>query len=61
MNELGEFLEKKNNEVENRLLLVSNLEQIENRVEFAADELSCIHQTESRRLEVVGDGEACKH
>ena len=58
---LSERKENKNKEVENMLVLVANLEQIENRLEFAADELSCIHQTESRRLEDVADGVACKH
>ncbi len=52
MNELGELLENKNKEVEQMLVLLDNLEQIENSLEFAADEVACIPQTESRRLAV---------
>ncbi len=52
---LSERKENKNKEVEDMLVLVAYLEQIENRLEFAADELSCIHQTESRRLVDVAD------
>ncbi len=44
MNDLGELIENKNKEVENMLVLLANLEQIENRLEFAAGEVACIHQ-----------------
>ena len=46
------------------LVLVANLEQREDsliRLEFAADEIECKHQAESRRLEVAADEIACKH
>ncbi len=43
LKELGELLENKNKEVENMLVLVANLEQIENSLEFAADEVAYKH------------------
>ncbi len=58
---LSERKENKNKEVENMLVLVANLEQIENRVEFAADELACKQEGESRGLEVVADEVAWNH
>ena len=48
--------ENKNKEVEDILVLVENLEQIGNSLEFAANEVACIHQTESRRLAVAAEG-----
>ena len=61
---MGEPLENKNKEVENMLVLLANLDQIENgliRLEFAANEIACKRQAESRRLEVAADELACKH
>ena len=46
------------------LVLVANFEQIENgliRLDFAANEIECKRQAESRRLEVDADEVACKH
>ena len=37
------------------LVLVTDLEQKENSLEFAANELACIHQTESSRLAVASE------
>ena len=45
------------------LVLVANLDQIENgliRLEFAANEIACKHEAESRRLEVAPDEVECK-
>ena len=58
---MRELLENKNKEVENMLFLVANLEKIENRLEFAANQIACKRQAESRRLEVAADEVACKH
>ncbi len=43
------------------VVLLAYLEQIENRLEFAANEIACKRQAESRRLEVAADEVACKH
>ena len=46
------------------IVLVANLEQIESsliRLEFAADEIQCKHQAESRRLEVAAEEVESKH
>ena len=43
------------------IVLVANLEQIEKRLEFAADEIECKHQAGLRRVEVAADEVACKH
>ena len=64
LNEFVELIENKNKEVENMLVFVSNLEQIENgliRLEFAAEEVACMHQAWLRRLEFAADEVACKH
>ena len=53
MNELGEFIDNKNKGVENMLVVVVNLKQGLIRLEFAADEIVCKHEAESRRLEFV--------
>ncbi len=63
MGDLLEEIESKNKEVENILVLLANLDQIENgliRLEVAANEIACKHQTESRRLEVAAYEVACK-
>ena len=64
MGDRKEKIESKNKEVKNLIVLVANLDQIENgliRVEFAANEIECKRQAESRRLEVAADEVACKH
>ena len=61
MNELGELIENKNKGVENMLVVVVKLKQGLIRLEFAADEVICKHEAESRRLEVVADELACNH
>ena len=61
---VGRTYREQNKEVENMLVLITNLDQIENgliRVEFTANEIECKHQAESRRLEVAADEVACKH
>ena len=44
---MGERKENKNKEVEKMLVLLANLEQIKNRLEFAAGEVAWIHQAEA--------------
>ncbi len=58
---MGECNENKNKEVENMLVLVPYLEQIENSLEVAANEVACKQEGESRGLEVVADDVAWNH